>query len=79
MDVELSSLLASLCMAFLVFGLNAPEAVTLASGHQVPAHKFQVAVVAPEEVAFVSPLTVVERVGDLYIIEPDKDRRFDTA
>ena len=34
-DVELSSLLASLCVAFLVLGHNAPKAVTLAGGHQV--------------------------------------------
>ena len=52
-------------MAFLVLGLNAPKAATLAGGHQVPAHECQVAAVAPEGTAFVSPLTVVVRAGDL--------------
>ena len=51
-----------------MLGLNAPEAATLAGGHQVQAHERQVAVVAPEEVAFASPLASFVR--DSRLLQP---------
>ena len=78
-DVELGALFASLCVAFLVLGLDAPKSVPFASRHQVPAHESQVAIVAPEEIAFVGPLAVIVCAGDLYVSEPDHDSHFDPA
>ena len=75
--VELGALFASLYVAFLVLGLDAPKFVPFASRHQVPAHECQIAIVAPEEIAFVGPLTVIVCVADLYVAETDHDRRLE--
>ena len=77
--VKLGALLASLRMAFLVLGFDAPESVPFAGCHQVPAHERQVPVVAPEEIAFIGPLAVVVSVNDLYVVESDRDRCLDAA
>ena len=78
MDVELGTLFASFCVAFLVLGLDAPKSAPFVSRHQVPAHECRVAIVAPEEIAFVGPRTVVVCVDDLDVVEPDHDSRLDT-